>query len=84
MTTTQLIQAIVAARQNSKLTQEELGRRAGLSRRTIVAIEAGDHDIGVRKLERILNALGLSLIITKERHRPTESELLDVFKDDDD
>lgn len=65
------------------MTQEDLAKRAGISRRTLIMIESGEHDISFRKLERILNTLGMTLTITQENKRPTESQLSEIFRDDE-
>jgi len=50
------------ARRGRKLSQAELARALGMSRTTIGQIENGTvQDIGVRKLMRILEFLGLEL-----------------------
>ena len=83
MTSQDIIQIIIDGRKQAKLTQLELAQRAGLSRRTIISLEAGEHDIGVRKLERLLNALGMHLTIARQPTRPVESELTATFRDED-
>jgi HTH-type transcriptional regulator / antitoxin HipB len=83
MNTNEIIAAIIEQRRALRLTQEELAQRAGLSRRTIVAIEAGTHDIGLRKLLRILDSLGLALSLRSNRRRPSEGELSELFGGDD-
>lgn len=80
----QIIAAITQRRKTLGLTQADLAARAGISRRTMVDIEAGKHDIGIRKLLRILDSIGLTLIIREGKDRPTESELSSIFRDDDD
>jgi transcriptional regulator with XRE-family HTH domain len=76
---------IVSRRRALKLTQAELARRAAISRRTLIDLEngPGSRDIGFRKLERILNALGLSIAVTEKSQRPIESELHLMFPDDE-
>ncbi|GAB01145.1 MULTISPECIES: helix-turn-helix domain-containing protein [Acinetobacter] len=46
-------------RDQSQLSQQELADRAGLSRRTIAALEAGQVNISLAKLDAIANALGV-------------------------
>jgi transcriptional regulator with XRE-family HTH domain len=80
------IPLIIASRRRAlKITQAELARRAGISRRTLIALEntPGASDIGFRKLERILNALGLSIAVAENPRRPNESELHSIFPEDD-
>ncbi|GAA4021114.1 helix-turn-helix transcriptional regulator [Actimicrobium antarcticum] len=79
----QIIALLIARRRELKITQEELARRAGVNRRTIYAIEAGTSDVGLRRLLRVLMALDLSMSITPGIGRPTESQLAEFFKEDD-
>ncbi len=83
MTTDEIISAITHKRRAMGLSQAALAALAGISRRTMIAIEAGEHDIGIRKLQRILDSLGLSMIVKDGPSRPTESELRTLFQDDD-
>lgn len=81
-----IAQLIAARRRQLGLTQAELAGRAQIGRRTLIELESGSgaNDIGYRKLERVLNALGLSFTITDTPKRPTESELSAIFTEDDD
>ena len=83
MRTDEIIAAITKRRKELGLTQEQLAKRAGISRRTMIAIEAGNHDIGIRKLLRLLDSTGLTLSVKEGKNRPTESELSELFKEDD-
>ena len=83
MDTKKIVSQLIARRRELKLTQDELARRAGMSRRTINSIEAGDSDVGLRRLLRMLAALDMSLKITPGVGRPTEEELAAIFRDDD-
>lgn len=78
-----LIQTIIDRRRELGLSQEELGRRTDISRRTIIAMESGANDIGLRRFLRILQALDLSVAVKPGADRPTESELQDIFREDD-
>ena len=52
---------ISARRRSLGLTQERLAKMAGLSRRTIQALEAGTlQDLGFERVARTLGVLGLS------------------------
>ncbi|KAF1040368.1 MAG: hypothetical protein GAK35_03480 [Herbaspirillum frisingense] len=86
MNTLAIAQLIATKRRQLQLTQAELASRAQIGRRTLIELEsgAGANDIGYRKLERVLNALGLTITITETPKRPTESELSRIFADDDD
>lgn len=78
-----IISAILAERRAQGLTQSRVAERAQISRRSMIAMEAGKHDIGLRKLIRILDSLGMTISLRKDTARPTESELADLFKEDD-
>jgi len=55
---------IRAARRLRRMSQQELAKSLGMSRTTISQIESGTvREIGVRKLMRILDSLGLELRI---------------------
>lgn len=55
------------------LTQRSLALACGLSRQTVAQVEAGTFsDLGVRKLERMLSVLGLSLAIFDAERRPED------------
>ena len=60
------------------LNQHELAERAGVSRILIAKFETGRYpEIGIRKLVRMLNAVGLDLRMTTLNHkRPTLEDLL--------
>jgi len=79
----EMIEILLARRRELQLTQSELAQRAGVSRRTIIALESGDTDIGMLRFIRILESLGLRISLQKDAPRPTESELRNMFKDDD-
>jgi HTH-type transcriptional regulator/antitoxin HipB len=85
MTPIDIAKIIASRRRALKLTQVELAARAEISRRTLVELEnnPGVSDIGFRKLERVLNALGLSIAVTDQPRRPIESELREIFADDE-
>jgi predicted transcriptional regulator len=78
-----LISEVTSRRRALALTQDELSRRSGVSRRTIIAMEAGQTDIGISRLARLLDAMDLALAVVPRASRPTESQLRDIFKDDD-
>lgn len=52
---------ITIIREREGLTQEKLAELAGLHRAYIGQIERGEKNIGLKNLEKIANALGLSL-----------------------
>lgn len=64
------------ARRARKLSQKQLAAPLGMSRTTIGQIERGTvQDIGVRKLIRILELLGLELRVRPAGRPPTMEEL---------
>ena len=63
-------------RKKCKLSQAELAKALGMSRTTIGQIENGTvQEIGVRKLIRVLEYLGLELRIRPAGRPPTLEEL---------
>lgn len=69
-------QQIRQARKKRKISQAELAKALGMSRTTIGQIENGTvQEIGVRKLIRILEFLGLELCVRSAGQPPTLEEL---------
>lgn len=67
---------IRGARKSRKITQSELAKRLGMSRTTIGKIENGTiQEIGVRKIIRLLDFLGLELKVRPAGKPPTLEEL---------
>jgi transcriptional regulator with XRE-family HTH domain len=63
-------------RKSRKISQAELGKILGMSRTTIGQIENGTvQEIGVRKLIRLLDYLGLELRVRPAGKPPTLEEL---------
>lgn len=59
-----------------KITQEQIARDLGMSRATISQLEAGTvQEIGIRKVIRILDYLGLELRVRQAGIPPTLDEL---------
>lgn len=76
-------QRIRDARRGAKLTQAILARRLGMSRATISGIEQGTvSDIGVRKLMRLCDALGLELGVQSQQKRPSLGDLQRELRDE--
>lgn len=70
-------------RKRRKMTQEQLARICGMGRATISQIENGTiPEIGVRKLIRLLDSLGLELTIRKAGAPPTLDEITGGFFDE--
>lgn len=67
---------IKTERKRRKLTQKQIADALGMSHATISQIEAGIvQDIGIRKLTRILEYLGLEISIRMAGAPPTLDEL---------
>lgn len=81
---TEKLGKLLAARRNELgLTQEALALRAKISRRTLIALEAGVADLGLRRLLRVCQALGLELELSVVHARPLEENLRTLFEDDE-
>lgn len=64
------------ARKSRKITQAEMAKALGMSRTTIGQIENGTvQEIGVRKLIRMLEFLGLEIRVRPAGRPPTLEEL---------
>ena len=64
------------ARKSRKVSQAELAKALGMSRTTIGQIENGSvQEVGVRKLIRVLEFLGLELRVRPAGRPPTLDEL---------
>jgi transcriptional regulator with XRE-family HTH domain len=75
---------IARARKDTRLTQVELAKRAGVSRATIDLLENGRaREIGYSKLVRILLVVGLELRLQPlALERPTLDDLMKEDTDD--
>jgi len=75
---------IAESRKKLKLSQDELSRKAGLSRATLDALENGRAgELGFSKVTRLLAALGLELTLqAASSERPTLDELMQEDRDD--
>ncbi|MDG9883931.1 helix-turn-helix transcriptional regulator [Pseudomonas putida CSV86] len=63
-------------RKQKGLSQSELASQLGMSRSTISGIENNTvPEIGIRKVEAILNMLGYTLTAVAQRRRPTLDQL---------
>ncbi|MVM34385.1 helix-turn-helix domain-containing protein [Spirosoma sp. HMF4905] len=63
MAITTLAEKIKAARKSKNLTQTELGERLGVTKGTIASYEAGRNNFTVETLQKISNALGVTISI---------------------
>jgi transcriptional regulator with XRE-family HTH domain len=63
-------QAIIAARKEMKLTQEQLSMLSGVPARTIGSIERGERAGKSETLEKLLSALGLRMVICVQNSSP--------------
>lgn len=73
---------LINRRRERGLTQAELAQLAGVSREMVVRFENGSHDIGLRRLLRLCDALDLELTLRPGKGRPVLEELGDLFKDE--
>ena len=65
------------ARKEKHLTQAQLAAAAGIARKSLSQLETGIiTDIGIRKVERVLDYLGLELAVRPAGAPPTLEELL--------
>lgn len=69
------------ARRARNISQQELSSRAEVARRTITNAE-GAHNVGIRELCRIANALGYELTL-RPINTVTLEELSTIFKDEE-
>jgi transcriptional regulator with XRE-family HTH domain len=70
-------QALQQARLQKRLTQEELARRAGVSRVTLSRMEtAARADMSLAALMRLVRALGFELRLVERGHQRTLSDVL--------
>lgn len=76
-----ILDEIKAARKARKLSQDDLARAAGISRRTYQRLESGDLGTSIDVLIRALTALGLTLK-TATHARPTLDELESLYDND--
>jgi transcriptional regulator with XRE-family HTH domain len=69
--------AIAQRRKETKITQADLAKRAGISRATLAALEGGRMgELGFNKVMNILTALKFDLqLINAETYRPTLDDL---------
>jgi len=69
--------AIREARKRQKVTQAEAAKAAGIGRSSLSQIENGAiQDIGIRKVIRVLDFLGLELTTRPKGAPPTLEELI--------
>lgn len=83
MDITEIRTTIINRRKERGLTQEQLGKAAKISREMISRFENDAHDIGLRRLLRLSEALDLELMVRSGRGRPTLEELDELFKNEE-
>lgn len=85
MDLTQIGDAIRERRKKLRMTQPELAEQAGVSRARIAALETHKvSEIGLKRLTRVLNALGLDLRVTeRNQSRPTLEDLAEEAEEED-
>lgn len=76
-------QTLAKKRVDMGFTQEALANIVQVSRRTIVSLEAGKAEIGLRRLMKIASVLGLELTLVPTSERPTEENLRSIFSEDE-
>ena len=70
-------------RKERELTQAQLAAQVGISRATVSGIENNTiPELGIRKYEKLLNALGHTLTVKPRSGRPTLDELKERGFDD--
>lgn len=74
---------ITQKRREQRLTQQELAGYAMVSRRSLIDLEHGRNDTSVRRLLRVLMALGLQLDVITASDRPIEGQLRTFFTEAD-
>jgi transcriptional regulator with XRE-family HTH domain len=84
MDTIDIGKIVLAKRKELGLTQQQVADIAFVSRRTLIELEHGRNDIGVRSLLRIVMSLGLQFDVRPRASRPTEDQLREIFREDDD
>lgn len=75
--------SLIDRRKERGLTQEALGTRAKVSREMVSRFENDTHDIGLRRLLRLCDALELDLTVRPGHGRPTLEEVGELFKDEE-
>ncbi len=76
MTLAELGPQLKQARQQAKLSQEQLAHPLGMSRATISAIERGRcEEIGFAKLSALLEKVALEITVVPRKSRPTIDDL---------
>jgi transcriptional regulator with XRE-family HTH domain len=76
MTLAELGPFLREARRKANLSQAQLAQPLGMSRATISAIESGRcEEIGFAKLAALLELVGLEVVVTPRKGRPTIDDL---------
>jgi|SRR5207245_7286593 len=57
---------LIAERRRRGLSQSELAARAGLRREKVNRIESKAEDVGIEELSRLLDAVGLELVVREK------------------
>ncbi len=60
----QIIRAIIDAREESGLTQEELSKRSGINQANISKLEHGNANPSISTLQKLAKGLGKKLVIS--------------------
>ncbi len=76
-----LIAGLRARRKELSLTQAQLAARAGIARRTLLRVEAGDPSVKIGTYAQAAQALGFELALVR-RSRPSLDELDSIYDDE--
>lgn len=76
-TLSDIAEMLKSARREARLSQEEIARRAGVSRTTVARMETlAKGDMSVSALLRLLEAAGYDLKLVKPGHQRTLEDIL--------
>jgi transcriptional regulator with XRE-family HTH domain len=78
---------VITGRARARLSQEELAQRASLSRPTVSRIERAAGDIGIEVVQRIADALGVTvsaLFLPLDKDEPDDCEIVARLDSGDD
>ena len=67
---------LASQRRRLGLSQQQLAARAGLRREKVNRVESKGDDISVEEMSRLLDAVGLELMVQEKRAAPAQSSAL--------
>ena len=65
---------VIVERARARLSQDDLAKRAGVSRQTVSRIERASTDVGLSVIERIADALGTTVSVLVEPYVPDDPD----------